>query len=63
VKNRVVEQRFLMDGKWSLNEALKQALKLEAAKAADGPPAKLLELRVRAPMRIRSPATERRRTG
>jgi hypothetical protein len=46
-----------MGGKMSLKEALDEALKLEAVKAADGPPAKLQEIRGGASMRIWSPAT------
>jgi hypothetical protein len=52
-----------MGGEKSLNEALNQAVKLEAAKVAVRPPAKLSEVRAAALIRIRSPATERRRAG
>ena len=39
-----MKQHLLMGGDQTLNEALNQALKLEAAKAAAGPPARLQEL-------------------
>lgn len=39
-----VKQHILMGGDQTLNEALNQALKLEVAKAAVGPPARLQEL-------------------
>jgi hypothetical protein len=43
-----MKQHLLMDDDRSHNEALKQALKLQAAKAAAGPPARLREV-TRAP--------------
>jgi len=36
-----MKQHLLMGGDWTLNDALNQALKLEAAKVAAGPPARL----------------------
>jgi hypothetical protein len=44
-----VKQHLLMD-KRLFNDALNQVLKLEAAKAAAGPPERLQELRSKAPM-------------
>jgi len=44
LRYREVKQRLLMGGDGTLNGALNQALKLEAAKAAAGPPARLREL-------------------
>ena len=40
VGDREVTQHLLTGGHWTLREALNQALKLEAAKAAAGPPAR-----------------------
>jgi hypothetical protein len=41
MKGREVKQHILMDGERSLNKALNQALKLEAAKAPARPPMRL----------------------
>jgi hypothetical protein len=41
VRDREIKQHLLMGGDRSMNEALNQALKLEAAKAAAGQPARL----------------------
>jgi hypothetical protein len=48
VRDREVKQHLLLGGDRSLNEALNQALKLEAAKAAAGQPVRLREV-TRAP--------------
>jgi len=61
VRDREVKQHLLMGGDRTLNEALNQALKLEAAKAAVGPPARLREL-TEAPARASQP-NDRRREG
>jgi hypothetical protein len=50
-----VKQHLLMGGDQTLNEALNQALKLEAGKAAARPPARLWEL-TRAPARAKQPS-------
>jgi hypothetical protein len=52
VKDQELKQHLLMGGKRSLNEACDQVLKLEAAKTAAGPPARLWEVRAGAPMGI-----------
>ena len=44
IRDREVKQHLFMGGDLTLNEALNQALKLEAAKAAAGTPARLSEL-------------------
>ena len=44
VQEREVKQHLLLGGDRTLNEALNQALKLEAAKETAGPPARLREL-------------------
>jgi hypothetical protein len=44
VRDREVKQHLLMGGDRTLNEALNQALKLEATQKAAGPPARLREL-------------------
>jgi len=44
IRDRELKQHFLMEGDRTLNEALNQALKLEAAKAAVGRPTRMLEL-------------------
>jgi hypothetical protein len=44
VRDRELKQDLLMGGDRTLNEALNQALNLEAAKAAAGPKARLREL-------------------
>ena len=49
-----VKQHLLMGGDRTLNEALNQALKLEAAKVAAGPPARVREL-TKAPSRASQP--------
>lgn len=51
-----------MGGDMSVNEAMNQALKLEAAKAATGPTAKLREV-TRVPMGTLPLRAERRRDG
>lgn len=56
-----MKRHFLIGSEKSLNEALNQTVKLEAAKAVVRKTAKLPEVRVAAPMRIWSPATERSR--
>jgi hypothetical protein len=61
VREREVKQHLLRGGHRTLNEALNQALKLEAAKAAAGPPARLREL-TGAPARA-SQLPDRRRDG
>jgi hypothetical protein len=43
VRDPEVKQHLLTGGDWTLNEALNQALKLEAAKVAAGPTARLQE--------------------
>jgi len=43
VQDREIKQHLSMGGDRTLNEALKQNLKLEATKAAAGPPARLRE--------------------
>jgi hypothetical protein len=54
VRGQEVKQHLLMGGDRSLNEALNQALMLEAAKAAAGPPARLRKV-TRTPMGTRRP--------
>jgi hypothetical protein len=54
VRDREVKQHLLTGGDRALNQVLNQALKLEAAKAAAGPPARLREL-TRAPARASQP--------
>jgi hypothetical protein len=49
MKDQDVKQHHLMGCDRYLNEALIQALKLEAVKAATGSPARLWELRVGPP--------------
>ena len=44
IRDREVKQHPLMGGDWTLNEALNNALKLEAGKAAAGPLARVREL-------------------
>jgi len=44
VRDRELKQHLLIGGDRTLNEALNQALKLEAEKAAAGPPARMREL-------------------
>jgi hypothetical protein len=57
VKEQEVKQHFLTDGESSFKTD-NQALKLEDAKAAAGPPARVQELRSKAPMGTRSLRTE-----
>ena len=59
VGDREVKQHLLMGGDRTLNEALIQALKLEAAKVAAGPPTRLQEL-TGAPARASQPPDRRR---
>jgi len=59
LRDREVKQHLLMGGDRTLNEAFNQALKLEAAKAATGPPARLREL-TRATARASQPSDRRR---
>jgi hypothetical protein len=61
LRDRELKQHLLMGGDRTLNEALNQALKLEAAKAAAGPPARLREL-IGAPAGASQP-TDRRQEG
>jgi hypothetical protein len=61
VRDREVKQHLLMGGDRTLNEALNQALKLEAAKAAAAPPARLREV-TRTPTTTQT-TVERRRSG
>jgi hypothetical protein len=55
-----VKQHLLMTGDRTLNEALNQALKLEAAKAATGPPERLRDLTT-ATARASQPSDRRRK--
>jgi hypothetical protein len=57
-----VKQHLPMGGDHTLNEALNQALKLEAAKSAAGPPPRLREV-TRAPSGTTPPPPQRRRDG
>jgi hypothetical protein len=50
VNNQEMKQHLLKHHDRSLNKALKQTLKLEAAKVAGGPPVRLLETRAGATM-------------
>jgi len=59
IRDREVKQHLLMGGDWTLNEALNQALKLEATKAAAGPPARLRKL-TGASARVSQPPDRRR---
>jgi len=59
LRDREVKQHLLLGGDRTLNEALNQALKLEAAKATAGPPARLREL-TGAPARASQPPDHRR---
>jgi hypothetical protein len=63
VKGWNVKHHLLMGSEGSQNEALNQALKLEAVMMAIRPPAKLWEVRAGAPTRSHSAVTERCRTG
>lgn len=58
-----MKEHLLVSGEVSLNEALKQALQLEAAKTEARPEARSQEVEIGGCMRIWSPETERRRTG
>jgi len=58
VRDRELKQHLLMGGDRTLNEALHQALKLEAAKAAAGSPARVREL-TDAPDRASQPPDRR----
>ena len=59
VRDREMKQHLLIGGDRTLNEALDQALKLEAVKAAAGPQARLREL-TEAPARASQPPDRRR---
>jgi hypothetical protein len=59
VRDREVKQHLLMGGDRTLNEALNQALKLEAVQAAAGPLARLREL-TGAPARASHPPDRQR---
>jgi hypothetical protein len=63
MKGREVKQHLLMDSERSLNKALNQTLKLEAAKAPARPPMRLWEVRAGAPMGTWLPLTELHGTG
>jgi hypothetical protein len=60
IRDREVKQYLLMGGDGTLNEALSQALKLEAAKAAAWPTARMREV-TRVPTRRPPTPPERRR--
>jgi hypothetical protein len=59
VQDQEVKQHLLMGGDRNINEALNQALKLEAAKAAAASPARLRGL-TGVPCRANQPADRRR---
>lgn len=62
VRDREVKHHLPMGDDRTLNEALNQALKLEAAKSAAGPPARLREV-TRAPAGTKPPPFQRHRDG
>jgi hypothetical protein len=62
VRDRKAKLHLLMGGDRTLNEALNQALKLEAAKVAAGPLPRLREV-TRAPSGTTTPPPQRRREG
>jgi hypothetical protein len=62
VRDREIQHDTLMGGDRSLNEDLNQAVTLEAAKAENGPPARLRDV-IRAPRGKRPPTAERQCAG
>jgi hypothetical protein len=63
MQNWEMKQYLIISGKKSLSKALKQALMLEAVKAAAEPPMRPQEVKTKALMGTMLPVTERSMTG
>lgn len=63
MKDYYAKQNHFIGGERSINKALNQALKIEAAKAVVGPPARPWEVRAVSPMRTLLPEAELLRNG